>query len=79
MSYRTRLAAVALAALTMTRSLASTTSSVQAKPLGTDAAIAVDVGSAIQGTSGPSGSDDGLGRWAARYDASTRSTAPMGG
>lgn len=73
MSIKTKLAAVALAALTVTAGVASTTSTAQAKPLGwaigAGIATAAIVGTAVAASSQPY--DYGYHRcgWSPRYNA----------
>ncbi|MGY0571013.1 hypothetical protein ACTGJ9_008110 [Bradyrhizobium sp. RDM12] len=73
MSIKTRIAAVALAALTVTAGVASTTSTAQAKPLGwgwgvgADIATATIIGTAVVASSQPYGYH--RCGWVAQYNA----------
>lgn len=75
MSIKTKLAAVALAALTVTAGVASTTSTAQAKPLGwgwgvgAGIATAAIVGTAIAASNQPYYYDYHRCGWSPRYNA----------
>jgi hypothetical protein len=75
MSIKTKIAAVALAALTVTAGVASTTSSAQAKPIGwgwgvgAGIATAAIVGSAVAASTDPYYYGYRRCGWVAQYDA----------
>lgn len=73
MSIKTKIAAVALAALTVTAGVASTTSGAQAKPLGwaigAGIATAAILGTAVAASSQPYSYDYHRCGWSPRYNA----------